>query len=494
MPRSLYSELQRRYGPRPDAIDRREMLRRSLAAGAGLLLSARLPFARAATGGRIVVIGAGFSGLTAAHELRAAGYDVTVVEARNRIGGRVITFRDLVPGKTVEGGGELIGSNHPAWIAYKERFGLTFLDVTEDPDAESPIVLGGRRLTAAESDELWKEMQRTFNGIVTDASTIPDPHQPWLAPDAAALDRRSLASWIQSRDTTPLCKQGLDATMVADNGMQTAWQSYLGNLAMVNGHGLEKFWTDTEVFRCAGGNQQLAEKLAAGIGLDRITLRTPVTAVRADERGVRVTLAGGRQLDADDAILTVPPSVWSKIAFDPALPAALVPQMGSNIKFLIAVKDRFWRRGRVAPDLLSDGPVQLIWEATDNQKGPGAALVAFSGGPSSDMCREWAPADRTSRYLGELSRVFPGIRATFVRSRFMDWPADPWARASYSFPAPGQVTTIGPMLHDGIGRLHFAGEYTSYAFVGYMEGGLHSGAAVAKRIAERDGVVRKTAA
>jgi monoamine oxidase len=76
----------------------------------------------------------------------------------------------------------------------------------------------------------------------------------------------------------------------------------------------------------------------------------------------------------------------------------------------------------------------------------------------------------------------------------MDWPSDPWTKASYSFPAPGQVTSQGPTLREGLGRLHFAGEYTSYAFMGYMEGALNSGAAAAKRIAEKDGILKKTAA
>ena len=82
--------------------------------------------------GRVVVIGAGFSGLAAAYELSSAGYDVTVVEARNRVGGRVVSFSDMVPGKNVEGGGELIGSNHPTWVAYAKQFKLEFLDVTEE--------------------------------------------------------------------------------------------------------------------------------------------------------------------------------------------------------------------------------------------------------------------------------------------------------------------------------------------------------------------------
>jgi monoamine oxidase len=76
----------------------------------------------------------------------------------------------------------------------------------------------------------------------------------------------------------------------------------------------------------------------------------------------------------------------------------------------------------------------------------------------------------------------------------MDWPGDTWAKASYAFPAPGQVTAQGPTLYDGVGRLHFSGEYTSYAFMGYMEGALNSGAAVAKRIATTDGVIKGAAA
>ena len=110
---NLYAQLYRRYG-RPDGITRRDMLQRSLAAAAGILLSERFNGLARAAAGRVVVIGGGFSGLAAAYELSRAGYEVTVAEARNRVGGRVISFSDLVPGKNVEGGGELIGSNHPA--------------------------------------------------------------------------------------------------------------------------------------------------------------------------------------------------------------------------------------------------------------------------------------------------------------------------------------------------------------------------------------------
>jgi monoamine oxidase len=487
---TLYSQLHRRYG-KPDGISRRDMLQRSLAAAGALLLSDRFGLSAQPRAGRVVVIGAGFSGLAAAHELSRAGYDVTVAEARNRVGGRVISFSDLVPGKNVEGGGELIGSNHPAWVGYAKQFGLEFLDITEE-DLEFPIVLNGKRLSGDESEALWEEMEKAFQTLVVDAAKV-DADQPWTAADAAAFDRRTLASYISGLDASPLCKSGLRAMMTADNGVITEWQSYLGNLAMVKGGGLEKYWTESEVYRCKGGNQQLARKLVTAIGAARVLTRTPVSSVAVSDRGVRVTLVSGKVLEADHVILTAPPPVWNKIAFDPLLPAGLAPQMGANVKCLIGVKGTFWRRGELAPELLSDGPVSMTWHATDGQPGAGEAFTCFSGGPAADQCREWG-AQRIENYLAELEKVYRAVRPSYVRARFMDWPADPWVKASYSFPAPGQVTAQGPTLRDGIGRLHFAGEYASYGFIGFMEGALHSGAAVARRIAARDGVVKGAAA
>ena len=489
---NLYSQLHRRYG-KQDGVTRREMIQRSLAAAGALLISDQIAFALPqGKAGRVIVIGAGFSGLAAAYELTRAGYEVTVVEARNRVGGRVISFSDIVAGKNVEGGGELIGSNHPAWLGYAKQFKLNFLDVGEE-DAEFPVVVNGKRLSGDESEALWEEMEKAFGTIYPDATKV-DADRPWTAENAEALDRRTLASWIDGLDASPLCKSALHTMMTADNGVVTDWQSYLGNLAMVKGGGVETYWTDSEVFRCRGGNQQLATKFVAAIGTGRVLMRTPVRSIDVTDQGVRVALADGRMLEGDRVILTAPPSTWNRIAIDPALPANLIPQMGTNVKFLIGLNGPFWRRAELAPELLSDGPVNMTWHATDGQRGAGEALVAFSGGPSAELCRDWG-ARRVDNYLTELGKVFKGIRASYTgKSRFMDWPGDAWTKASYSFPAPGQVTAQGPTLYEGIGRLHFAGEYSSYAFMGYMEGALHSGAAVAKRIAEKDGVLKGLAA
>jgi monoamine oxidase len=497
MSRSLFARLERRFGRRPDEMTRREMLQATLALGAASLLSHRLGFpqdskpAPAGTGGgkRVVVIGAGFAGLASAYELMSAGYQVTVVEARARIGGRVVTFADLVSGKSVEGGGELIGSNHPTWLAYKERFGLKFLDVTESED-EAPLFINGKKLTGEENEKLWKDLEEAVSRMNADAAPV-DADMPWKSPNAAALDKTSLESWIAGlKGVTDDCRAAVRAMLSGDNAVAAAKQSYLGNLAAVKGGGLEKFWTDSEVYRCEGGNQQLAQKLAGALGDQRIRLGAPVAQVTVGEKSVKVKLAAGEVLECDDVVLTAPPTTWSRIAFEPALTA--IPQAGTAVKFCSGVKSRFWRDAKLAPDALTDGPVSWVWESTLGQEGDaGAGLSCFSGGPAAEACRAFPADARNEKYLAELERLYPEIRKNWQKAKFMDWPSDSWTACGYAFPAPGEVTTVGPVIRAGVGgRLHFAGEYASYAFIGYMEGALSSGVAVANRLAARDGAAK----
>jgi len=490
---NLIARLARKHGGRGgrDGATRREVLAASFAAGAALLFSrGRLSFADdKPKGKRVVVVGAGFAGLAAAHELLALGYDVTVVEARPRVGGRVLTFRDLVPGKHVEGGAELIGSNHAAWIAYAEKFALEFTDMGED-ELAAPIVLGGKRLSEEEEGELWEAIEGPIFASLNADSENVDADQPWTSPDAAALDARSIRAWIDALETSPNVKAVVDALVASDNAQDTRKSSYLGMLAAVKGGGVDDYWAETEVWRCKGGNDQLAMKLASSLGAGRVRLGVPVSAVKLGDKGVVVTLADGKVLEADDVVLATPPSTWRTIAFEPGLPPVLAPQMGNAVKYLAHVKKRFWLDDQLSQYCLTDGPVSQTWDGTDAQPGEeGALLVGFSGGPAADATRAWKKEERDERYLSELEIVYPKMRANFVRSRYMDWPSDPLTGAAYSFPAPGQVTTVGPALRAGVGgRLHFAGEHCCYAFVGYMEGGLQSGIAAAARLAQRDGL------
>src|SRR5688572_15242132 len=307
MSRSLFARLARRYDPnRIDPATRREFLKATLAASAGLLMSRSelfgqaMPQGRGGGGKRVAVIGAGFAGLACAHELMAAGYDVTVIEARDRVGGRVLSFKDLVPNKNVEGGGELIGSNHPTWVNYAKMFGLEWLDVTESED-EAPIYLNGKKLSAEEGNALWEEMDKVLNTLNEQAMTV-NADTPWTVSGADALDKKTTKNWIESLDVSPLCKAGLWVQFAADNGQDPGKQSFLGNLTQISGGGGETYWTESEVYRCKGGNQQLAMKLAQKIG-DRVILGLPVTDINAQRDKMMITCRDGRTMEVDDVVL-----------------------------------------------------------------------------------------------------------------------------------------------------------------------------------------------
>ena len=200
----------------------------------------------------------------------------------------------------------------------------------------------------------------------------------------------------------------------------------------------------------------------------------------------------GRTIEADDVVLTAPPSVWGKIRFTPELPAGLQTQMGMAVKYLAALKKKFWLDDGLSQYALGDGDISQTWDGTDNQgdEPPTAMMVGFSGARQARAALARTGDAQQAAYLAEFGKFYPKFAANFVQGRMMDWPKDPLTLAGYSFPAPGQVTAIGPTYYKGLGRLHFAGEYTCYRFVGYMEGGLYSGAALARRLAQRDGVVK----
>jgi monoamine oxidase len=165
--------------------------------------------------------------------------------------------------------------------------------------------------------------------------------------------------------------------------------------------------------------------------------------------------------------------------------------MGTAVKYLAVVDSRFWETEGMSPNAMSDGDITFTWDATDGQStapGDAAVLTAFSSADAAIRCRAGRhQKERDELYYGRFTALYPDFRQHVQHGGFYDWVGDPWTLAGYSFPAPGQITTQGPLLHHGLGRLHFAGEHTCYQFVGYMEGGLNSGAALAKRMWARDG-------
>jgi monoamine oxidase len=449
---------------------------------------------------KIIIVGAGLAGLCAAYELHALGYEAVLYEARDRVGGRVHSLRDFILGKTVEGGAELIGSNHPLWCSYARNFGLSFSDVNDY--GNSPIRFGGRTLTFEESSMLTDDMEEQLKRLTQLAESIIDPFEPWTNQDAEHLDSVSLSDWLRTlpyRSKDDLCRRAIEQLLAADNGIPPSEQSLLAVLAMVKGGGLDRYWTDTEVFRCENGSQQLAEKFRDALKLEGASVSTEarVKSIQVGESGidVGVLLNGEKEKhdSANDIILAVPPSVWGKIEFkndDLANRLKRPPQMGWNVKYLMSFRKRFWQDFASSPTLTEDGPVDLTWETTEQDKDGNFAMVAFSGADDARKCVDWNLDERRQNYLNVLNAPYPGIDQYVEKTEFMNWPNEEWTKASYYFPQVNEVTTWGPFWKTGYGgRLHFAGEHTCYAFIGYMEGALTSGYRLARRLAVRDGLL-----
>jgi len=476
---------------------------------------------------KVIVVGAGLAGLCAAYELKKLHYDVSVYEARHRVGGRAFSFR--FGNKIVEGGGELIGRNHPLWCGYAQNFGLEFSDVAEY--GNSPIRVNGRTLSFEDANELLDAMEPHMERLNHLADSIVDPFEPWTNANSDWLDGTSLAEWLDSLQCpTEESKQGRDAVeqqLVADNGRSAQEQSLLGVLAMIKGHGVDRYWKDTESYRCIGGNAKLAHQFKDALGPGAVHTGIKVTGISEQGGVVSVELAHTTEQDeredleeglysrrpthpkhkqlapvqADDVVLAVPPSVWHRINFknkDLRIKLRKAPHLGVNTKNLFSLKSRFWQSFASSPTLTdSEGLADMTWETTEDTEHPEEAnpnrkpnyvFVAFSGaGHSRRLVKLPSNRARKAALLDQLRHVYPGIDAEVIDSKFMNWPKKHFTQGSYYFPAPTEVSTWGPFWKTGyMDWLHFAGEHTSYAFMGYMEGALSSGFRLAHRMAVRD--------
>jgi len=508
MSRSLFARLHRRYGTRLSGLDRRREL------------SQRLEIYRAASaldftesihkGGRrgpnVAVIGAGFAGLMAAWTL-AGRATVTVFEARARVGGRVHSLVDDITKRITEAGGELIGYAHPTWLTLARRFELGLVVWTSDSDfdalkLESPTYIKGHRLSDAETEHVYDEMNAAFLAMAKDAEAIHDPERPWLADHADALDNRPLSDWIDKQPCSTFTKDALELQFANTNAAPSTRQSYLANLALVAGArrpggAPDDFFTMSENARCARGNQALAEALGADIKRrgGALHLSNPIRKIEILPEKVHVTpAAGAAPIEYDFAILAIPPSLWPAANPDlhitPAIPAEYYMTMGTAVKYLSRAATRFWIAQSLAPSATSDR-CGMLWEGTDNQmQAPhqDIELSLFAGGDAAGQALAaftHGHADGVRKHYDErINEIYPSY-AQHRRdaTQFIAWPLDPWTRAGYSCPAPGDVRRAGPLLTAPYEkRLYFAGEHTCPPFFGYMEGALQSGARTAHAI------------
>jgi monoamine oxidase len=437
----------------------------------------------AGEGLRVVVVGAGFAGLACADTLVRSGADVRVFEATGRPGGRVMTDRKFIPQRTVELGGEFIGTIHPTWIRYANRFGIQLAPAL-DYEGDEPILLDGRLIRGEQADLLYEEIDDILAKLIELAQPI-DSLRPWRSPDAARIDRTSYGRFLAEQQVSADARKLLWTIAESDNGVSPDRMSMLAYLAMIAGGGFKNYFEASETHRALGGNDTLARALANSLGQQRMWFNSPALSIRRTRAHAVVHAGRGNPFECDAVVLAIPPSVWHRIAFENPM-GERVPQMGKNVKLITKVRTPVWEQRELSPELIADGLVQLTWVSAENAPGLPEAFTLFSGGAQAEALRQLPARDRTRRAIESLRPAYPNLADAVMADRFIDWPGFTYALASYSFPAPGEVLRYGPILvdgvNDGLSPLLFAGEHTSYGFIGYMEGALSSGVRVAERI------------
>ncbi len=496
--RPLLRHARERHLPSRAGLTRRDVLRWSLAGAAAAVAAPLVAGCRTAgrredndlagldaRGSRTIIVGGGFAGLACAQTLADAGGDVVVLEAQPHPGGRVRTDRAFSPSGNIELGGEWIGTNHPTWIRYARRFDVELIEGPEY-EGEEPVLLDGRRLDAEEVDAAFVEIDAALAALIEMARGV-DPVRPYNATNAHQLDATSMADFIAARNMSEMAARLMTTIEEADNGVMASQMSLLGYLAVIAGGGFQDYYELSETHRTRDGNDRLTRGLAASLG-ERIICDAPVTAIAREATGVTVTTRDGRTFTGDAVVLAAPPTVWGEMQVTPALDAELAPQMGRNTKLLLNLRRPVWNEANVTPEMLADGPVQLSWESSKISRGAGpTTMTLFSGAGGVDQMHALDAGQRAAEAISSIIAAYPGLADAVEADRFIDWPATPTARGSYSFAAPGQVTRQGPTLVDGLrddlAPMMFAGEHTSYGFAGYMEGALSSGVRAARALA-----------
>jgi monoamine oxidase len=438
----------------------------------------------------VAVIGAGLAGLSAAYELGRAGWTVTVLEARHRLGGRVYSLRNFSNGLVAEGGGEFIEETHTRMLAYADQFDLklgragSWQGQDEDWGAfegkSGP--LSDARIWGA---NLQDEVEKIWLALAELGELVPDPHQPQEARSAELIDRRSTAEWIHSLDVHPLAKQNFIQHIRSEYTCEPERHSLL-DLAR-NARMYYSTIDRKTNYRVAGGNDLIPRALAKT--LPDVRLNAPVKSISVLPDEVTVTYQQGdtySTIAAAFAILAVPLTTARRIEFHPPLPEAhqrMVNEVsyGAVTKVLIEYRRRFWNDRNWNGRLVTDAPIVLTWHATSHIEDEHGILTVYTGGGPGARLAALSEEERIRRAVGEIERVFPGSSDLIECTETVAWPNEPYTRGSYAAFAPGEVTAHWKTLFEPAGRLFFAGEHAT-PIQGFMEGAVESGQRAARTI------------
>lgn len=432
----------------------------------------------------LVVVGAGAAGLVAAREARRAGADVIVLEARERVGGRMVS-EPIGGGEQVEMGGQWVGPTQERVLALASELGLeTFPTHT---DGANLLELDGRLrryagtiprlnpLVLADVEVARRRLERAARAV--------DPGSPWSAPNAERLDSQSLASWLRRNARTRTARRLIAIAGRTVWGAEPADLSLLYALAYTRAGGGFDRLLDVEggaqQDRIVGGSQLLATRIADELG-ERVVTGAPVRRIGWGAEGIRCA-AGGLEVRARRAILAVAPPLTARIDFEPVLPplrAQLAQRMapGWLIKLAAVYPEPFWRHDGLSGEAVSTGgPATLTFDNSPPGGTPGV-LVGFVGGADAAPFARLEASERRREALGGFARLF-GERARRAE-RFLerDWAADPWSGGGpVANLGPGAVTTVAAALREPLGPIGWAGAETASAWCGYIDGAVRSG-------------------
>jgi monoamine oxidase len=474
------------------ALSRRQFL--GAAGAATVSIAAWTPRARAATGDRIVIVGAGLAGLTCAYRLKQAGVNAELHEASDRLGGRCWSIRGaFAPGLVAEHGGELIDTGHIDIRQLAKELGLATDNLLQgETNGTEPLYyFDGAPYTYAEAAEDFDDVYQKLHKDVS-AASYPTTYLI-STPRGRELDAMTITEWIEESVPGGLKSrfgQLLDVAYNIEFGAECDQQSALNLLYLLGyvGQGqLRLFGKSNEKFHVRSGNDQIPAAMAAALK-GQITMGSELTAIARTAAGrYTLTFLQGtttKTLTADRVVLALPFSLlrtvdYSKAGFDDVKTRAIreLP-MGTNSKLNVGFKTRHWRSLGCTGDTYADTGYQATWEVSRAQPGTPGILVDYTGGKIGDSFgpENGTATDRAKRFLKQIEPVLPGITKQFDGNATVDyWAAYPWTLGSYSYYKPGQYTRFGGAEPELSGACHFAGEHSTQDFQGYLQGAVFSG-------------------
>jgi monoamine oxidase len=451
----------------------------------------------------VAVVGAGFAGLTAARELVRDGRSVCVLEARDRVGGRVWNH-DLGGKEESERGGTFVGPTQDRVIALADTFGIGRFNTYDE--GENVYFVDGQRTTFSDTspagsaplDPAILADLLVLIARLDDMATQVPVDAPWNAPRAAEWDSQTLETWLRANGASERFRRLAATACRPIFGAEPRDLSLLFVLFYIASSGNEKnvgtfernFNTrgGAQEQRFIGGSQQIAHELHKRLG-KRVVLRTPVSKIVNGRKGVTV-YSSRLIVKAKRVIVAIPPVLAGRIDFSPDLPAdrqALinrVPQ-GTLLKVAAVYDKPFWRaKGLTGQALSLNGPCNATFDDSPPDGSPGV-VFAFIGGDDARSFRKQSAAARRTAVLNNFADFF-GPEARNAKDYFeTDWPGDRWSRGGpVGFYGTGTLTAYGPSLRRPVRRVHWAGTETATYWNGYMDGAVRSGERAAREVIE----------